>query len=505
MKDLTRSSRDNELKTQVVIFQKESPLKFDGQFILNNKPLEIVEGYCYLGILLHHSGKVAPAETSLKTKAMRAFFGLKRSVMRSKLSFNALSTLFDSLIKPIVLYGAPVWAPESSVWASITKNFNTENQALKTVGNSIQEKVHLSFLKWALGVHKKASNIGVWGESGRVPLVFQSVRLSLNYLKRLENMKGTSFVAAALNEQKRLNLPWYARIKPLLEIDEIYSQNHVSAFQTLNPKSKIFCPSTNITINNSSLSNNTIKLHPIKSRKFRTWKIVDSLKNWFTVQWEKHKSTSPKLSYYNSIKSVFEKEPYLDYCMGFSRRYCTTQLRMSAHDLQIERGRYVNIPRKERICIWCKTTLGQNIIEDEKHTLFDCDLYSTIRNNLIDNLNKYREERCPLISHSNLKDYLMQNLSPHCSPTNNIAFSSSNINSLNNPPQLNDNKSPDVRRACSINSICTYIFKSSENRKKLSESARNLNRALSHIDANKLIINFNTLPGNSQMTEVTTA
>ena len=29
------------------------------------------------------------------------------------------------------------------------------------------EKIHLSFLKWALGVHCKASNIGVWGETGR--------------------------------------------------------------------------------------------------------------------------------------------------------------------------------------------------------------------------------------------------------------------------------------------------------------------------------------------------
>ena len=436
---------------------------------------------------------------------MRAFFGLKRSVIRSKLSFNALTTLFDSLIKPIVLYGAPVWAPESSVWASITKNFHTDNQALKTIGNSIQEKVHLSFLKWALGVHKKASNIGVWGESGRVPLVFQSVRLSLNYVKRLDNMRGASFVAAALNEQKKLNLPWYAKLKPLLEIDEIFSQNHVSAYQTLNPKSKIFCPSTNNAINISSLNNYTINLHPMKSRKFRTWKIVDSLKNWFTIQWEKHKSTSPKLSYYNSIKSVFEREPYLDQCMGFSRRYCTTQLRISAHDLQIERGRYVNMPRKERICIWCKTTLGQNIIEDEKHTLFDCDLYSTIRKNLIDNLNKYRDERRPLISHSNLKDHLMQTLSPHCFCPNNISFSTPNIISFNNPPQLNDTKSPDERRTCSINSICTYIFKSSEERKKLLESARNLNRALSHVEANKLVIQLNTSPSRSQMTEVTTA
>ena len=38
----------------------------------------------------------------------------------------------------------------------------------------------------------------------------------------------------------------------------------------------------------------------------------------------------------------------------------------------------------------------------------ECDLYSTIRKNLIDNLNKYRDECSPLISHSSLKDYPMQ-------------------------------------------------------------------------------------------------
>ena len=488
----------NELKTQVVIFQRESPLKFDGQFTLSNKPLEIVESYCYLGILLHHSGKVGPAETSLKTKAMRAFFGLKRTVIRSKLSFNALTTLFDSLIKPIVLYGAPVWAPDSSVWASITKNLHTENRVLKTIGNSIQEKVHLSFLKWALGVHRKASNIGVWGESGRFPLIFESIRLSLNYVKRLENLKGRSFVSAALSEQKRLNLPWYAKLKPLLEIDEIYSQNHVSAFRALNPKSKIIYPTTYSSTNSGILCQNTVNMQPIISGKFRTGKIVSSLKNWFEKQWENHKIISPKLEFYNSIKTVFAKEPYLDECLGFSRRYRTTQFRISAHDLQIERGRYLNLPRDERVCTWCKTTLGLNIIEDETHTLFDCDLYSTLRNKLIDSINKYSKEdqtgelptQSPaenetIITHSNLKDNLMHLLSPNCPKTNNT--STSNISTFINRPTSNNPE----RRTRVINSICTYLLKSSEERKKLLDSARDLNRARSHINADTLVINLN--------------
>jgi hypothetical protein len=67
------------------------------------------------------------AQASLKTKAMRALFGLKRVLIRSKVSFKALTTLFDSLIKPIALYGAPIWAPHSTVWNSIVKSFEGEN------------------------------------------------------------------------------------------------------------------------------------------------------------------------------------------------------------------------------------------------------------------------------------------------------------------------------------------------------------------------------------------
>ena len=86
---------------------------------------------------------------------MRASHGLKRSIMHSKLSLIALSILFDSLIKVILLYCAPIWAPNSSIIKTVTKSLvcgdNTSGKLLKTLSRSEQEKVHLSFLKWELG------------------------------------------------------------------------------------------------------------------------------------------------------------------------------------------------------------------------------------------------------------------------------------------------------------------------------------------------------------------
>ena len=314
--------------------------------------------------------------------------------MRSKLSFKALLTLFDSLIKPILLYGAPIWTPTSTINKSLCKTINstaaTATNLLKKISASLQERVHISYLKWALGVHRKASNVGVWGETGRIPLIYQSIRLTLNYFKRLNTKsKSNSFVAAALKEQKLLNLPWYRYIKPLLELDEIYKLDHVTAHRILNTTSANKAAHNAISdhkllkdsiINQSNVSQS---IKPLYSKKYRIPKIIESLTNQFKKCWQYQKSTSSKLSFYHSIKHTFNREPYLYLCKGFSRRYSTTKLRISAHDLHIEKGRYSNTPREQRICAWCQISLGVETIEDESHVLYVCDLYSKQRSKLV--------------------------------------------------------------------------------------------------------------------------
>ena len=165
----------NEMKTlEVMIFgqNKTQLLSYDVSFKLQNKPLKIVDTYCYLGIVFHDSGELRTAQSTMKPKAMRAFFGLKRTLIRSKLSFKALTKLFDSLIKPIVLYGAPIWTPESATNKSIIRYLKCKLNFIAKINRTPFEKVQLSFLEWALGVHKKTSNVGVWGEIGRYPLIY---------------------------------------------------------------------------------------------------------------------------------------------------------------------------------------------------------------------------------------------------------------------------------------------------------------------------------------------
>ena len=97
----------NADKTKLMKFNAryENRNHMSNAFKIGNHEIEEVSSYCYLGIDVHNSGSFSLARAQLKKKAMRALYGIKRSVNKSKLSFRSLTTLFDSLIKPIVLYG----------------------------------------------------------------------------------------------------------------------------------------------------------------------------------------------------------------------------------------------------------------------------------------------------------------------------------------------------------------------------------------------------------------
>ena len=87
-------------------------------------------------------------------------YSMKSTINKSKLTFRSLTTLFDSLIKPIVLYGAPIFTPTKSIikhiakWANqsdeIETNTDIQTNILKKISLFNSEKVHLHFLKWSL-------------------------------------------------------------------------------------------------------------------------------------------------------------------------------------------------------------------------------------------------------------------------------------------------------------------------------------------------------------------
>jgi len=122
-------------------------------------------------------------------------------------------------------------------------------------------------------------------------------------------------------------------------------------------------------------------------------KIVKILKNFFynkyaQLWWEYIDREESKLRKYKTFKNNISLENYLLCTNDINIRREFTKLRISAHQLHIEMGRYSR-PRKtplsDRICGHCNS----REIEDEEHFILFCHGYKDERDALFANLNSF--------------------------------------------------------------------------------------------------------------------
>ena len=76
------------------------------KYVVNNSELEYVTSYKYLGINISNTGKFELAEKNLSLKASRALFSVKQSIFNNDVKPSVILKNFDSLVKPIALYGS---------------------------------------------------------------------------------------------------------------------------------------------------------------------------------------------------------------------------------------------------------------------------------------------------------------------------------------------------------------------------------------------------------------
>ena len=91
--------------------------------------------------------------------------------------------------------------------------------------------------------------------------------------------------------------------------------------------------------------------------------------------WHSYIENCSKLKLYKNIKLSYEYEHFVDVLSIRKFRHCYAQFRTGAHDLEIERGRYHNLPLDRRVCKVCSA----NVVEDELHFILCCRLYADIR------------------------------------------------------------------------------------------------------------------------------
>ena len=85
-----------------------------------------------------------------------------------------------------------------------------------------------------------------------------------------------------------------------------------------------------------------------------------------------------------------EIEPYLKHVMKNKDRRAMTAMRISAHRLEIERGRYASkkegaIVREKRFCTLCEKR-GVKAVGDEAHAIMVCPTFESERNEIFRNI-----------------------------------------------------------------------------------------------------------------------
>ena len=138
----------NTSKTKILIFSRRK-LKNIPSFKFADMKLDVVNDYNYLGVTSNFSAKFNVAKQSLYQKGCRAMFALLKRHKSLSLPPDIALKLFDTLVKPVLLYGAEVWGCENS---------------------DIVNKVKLRFCKYIPHVHKSTCSNMVYGELGETPL-----------------------------------------------------------------------------------------------------------------------------------------------------------------------------------------------------------------------------------------------------------------------------------------------------------------------------------------------
>jgi hypothetical protein len=193
------------------------------------------------------------------------------------------------------------------------------------------EKCQQKFLKFAMGVNRKAPIIGLYGESGRYPLVIEMLCNGIKNLQRIVAMPENSLLYQGYIENLNIKHQdsWIMNSKVVGKI-----------------------------VNGTSFPNiNVSYLKNILIDKFSGY--------WHNCLFNDSRTEhGNKLRNYRQYKYNFRKEEYLSILTYRPYRSSLAKLRLSAHKLHIETGRYCKRENKlhpsERLCNVCNLKQCEN-------------------------------------------------------------------------------------------------------------------------------------------------
>ena len=315
-------------KTKIIVFRRGGIVKQNEKWLLNDKPIEVVSHYKYLGITFTSFLSWSHTQKTQAAQAEKTIALLKRMFKAADLNnVQQMLTLFDRMVSPILCYGSEIWG---------TKKIE------------IVERVQTKFCKFLLGVNYKTSNAAALGECGRLPMAVVYIPKCINYWIKLTQMTDVRYPKNIYTMLYRLDeagrYTWASEVKSILLS---FGFGYIWFSQTV--------------------GNSLMFMSEFKQR----------IKDCFMQNWERDIGINHKLQYYKDFKTGLFLENYILCITDFKFRKALAKLRCSAHNLNNEIGRYKN-DEFGKLCNFCLTT-QKYIEEDEFHFVMQCPNYSELR------------------------------------------------------------------------------------------------------------------------------
>ena len=313
----------NTDKTQIVHFRNSRSARTNYAFNFDGNPLSIVSHYKYLGVIFDEHLNFDSNASTLSSAALRALGGIKNKLRNLKeVGYNSFNTLFSSGVTSISDYSAGIWGIK--VFPQI-------------------EQIQYHAARYFLGVHRFAPIEGLLGDMGWSSAKIRHNILTLKFWNRLCELN--------LNRITRKMFDW----------DLLYSN-----------KKGTWSHHVRQLFESIGCSNVFDAVSPCDIASIKTILNEIDEDNWNVNRYK------DKLRYYNMYKYNREKEEYLSFNVTRYQRSLMSQFRLGNLPLEIEVGRFRDIPLCNRICQMC----AKNTVEDEIHFLCECESYIDYRHTL---------------------------------------------------------------------------------------------------------------------------
>ena len=304
-------------KTKIVVFRKGGRISNNVRFIYDNAEIEIVNRFCYLGVVFTSGDSSFETQKTLAGQALKAVYTLNNYIyLFTPLKPSHILELFDKLVAPILNYGSEVWGFYKS---------------------TAVDTVHLRFCKRVLGVKQTTQNDFVYGDLGRVD--FQTRR----YLSIIK-----FWFKVVANEDNKLVKCIYNLMLNDIEQHPTH-QNWASSVRNLLSRLGFFDVWIAQTVGNIDAFLELCKIR---------------LRDNFIQDWHARLEESTKAKFYISFAD-FKYQKYLDTITVEKYRIWLSRLRVSSHRLEVETGRWAKpnkIPLTDRKCKICNVLKMSTIL-----------------------------------------------------------------------------------------------------------------------------------------------